>query len=190
MDGEKFTRESKSSKRRVEPDVETKQKTYGSKLKNDMSRSEAMRKKIRTGKADNRESLQEKKKKAKLRKQGRKKVYAETAVLTRVRSQMAEHNEDNNAGIDSFNSGGQLVESVIHKSVYYAKVKSHDKKSDGYSQKLHEKKYTEEAKNFQRAKETANTSSGAVGSSSKQIQKNLMKKEIQKQAYRKQAQLL
>ena len=107
MDGEKFTRESKSSKRRVEPDAETQEKTYGSKLKNDMSRSEAMRKKIRTGKADNRESLQEKKKKAKLRKQGRKKVYAETAVLTKVHSQVAEHNEDNNAGIDSVNSGAQ-----------------------------------------------------------------------------------
>ena len=187
MDGEKFTRESKSSKRRVEPDAKTKEKTYGSKLKNDMSKSEAMRKKIRTGKADNRESLQEKKKKAKLRKQGRKKVYAETAVLTRVRSQMAEHNEDSNAGIDSFNLGGQLVESVIYNSVYSAKVKSHDKKSDGYSKKLHEKKYTEEAKNFQRAKEAANTSSGAMGSSSKQMQKDLLKKEIQKQAYRKQA---
>lgn len=58
---EKFTREKKSSRRRVEPEAQTKKKTYGSKLKNNLSRNEAMRKKLRTGKADFTETLQEKK---------------------------------------------------------------------------------------------------------------------------------
>ena len=49
---EKFTREKKSSRRRVEPEAQTKKKTYGSKLKNNLSRNEAMRKKLRTGKAE------------------------------------------------------------------------------------------------------------------------------------------
>ena len=52
MDEEKFTRQTRSSHRRVEPEAQTKEKTYGSKLKNDTSRGEAMRKKLRTGKAD------------------------------------------------------------------------------------------------------------------------------------------
>ena len=51
---EMFTRDKKPS-RRVEPANETKQKTYGKKLKNELSRSEAMRSKFRTGKADNKQ---------------------------------------------------------------------------------------------------------------------------------------
>ena len=71
---EKFTREKKSSRRRVEPQKQTKEKTYGSKLKNDLSRNEAMRKKLRTGKAECSETLQEKKKRDKLKNRLRKDI--------------------------------------------------------------------------------------------------------------------
>lgn len=166
---EKFTRETKPTRRRVDPNAQTKEKTYGSKLKNNMSRAESMRKKLRTGKADNAETVVEKKKKAKLHKQGRKKAFSEAAVSSRIHSQVSAQNEDNNAGVDAVNAGTQALEGAL----YSAKVKSHDKKSDGYSKKLHDKKHTEEA--------------NISNSTSKQLQKNLMKKEIQKNAYRQQA---
>ena len=74
MDEGKFTRQARSSHRRVEPEAQTKEKTYGRKLKNDTSRGEAMRKKLRTGKADTAaETLKEKKHKDKLRAQTKKK---------------------------------------------------------------------------------------------------------------------
>lgn len=176
MDEEKFTRETKSTRRRVEPEAQTKKKTYASKLKNDTSRGEAMRKKLRTGKADNSESLVEKKKKAKLRKQGRKKVYSEVAVSSRIHSQVQERNEDDNAGVDAINAGTEAVES----SIYAAKMKMQNKKADGYSKKLHKKKHAEEGKTFQKNKEASNPTS-------KQLQKNRMKKEIQSEAYRQRA---
>ncbi len=176
MNEEKFTRETKSTRRRVEPEAQTKKKTYASKLKNDTSRGEAMRKKLRTGKADNSESLVEKKKKAKLRKQGRKKVYSEVAVSSRIHSQVQERNEDDNAGVDAINAGTEAVES----SIYAAKMKMQNKKADGYSKKLHKKKHAEEGKTFQKNKEASNPTS-------KQLQKNRMKKEIQSEAYRQRA---
>ena len=145
MDEEKFTREAKSSRRRIEPEAQTKEKTYGSKLKNDTSRNEAMRKKLRTGKADTAaEALKEKKHKDKLRAQTKKKGApkpVDAAISARVHSGFSEANQDENAGGDAINAGTQAVENGL----YSAKVKSHDKKTDGYGKKLHKKKKLEEA---------------------------------------------
>ena len=172
---EMFTRDKKPS-RRIEPANETKQKTYSKKLKNDLSRSEAMRQKFRTGKADTSETIAEKKKKAKLRKQGKKHAKAKAVAASRVRSVAASQNEDQSAGFDAINSGMTITEGAI----YSAKAKARSKGKDGYGKKLHKKRYAEEAKKAGATKEGASETS-------KQLQKNLMKKEIQSQAYRAQA---
>lgn len=175
MDEEKFTRQTRSAHRRVEPEAQTKEKTYGSKLKNDTSRGEAMRRKLRTGKADTAaETLKEKKHKDKLRAQTKKKGAPkpmDAAVSARAHSQFAEANQDDNAGGDALNAGTQAVENVL----YSAKVKSHDKKTDGYGKKLHKKKHMEEVKAEGKVKEASNATS-------KELQKNRMKKEIQRNA--------
>lgn len=171
MDEEKSTRQTRSTHRRVEPETQAKEKTYGSKLKNDTSRGEAMRKKLRTGKADTAaETLKEKKHKEKLRAQTKKKGAPkpmDAAVSARAHSQFAEANEDDNAGGNALNAGTQAVEDVL----YSAKVKTLDKKSDGYGKKLHKKTHMEEVK-----------AEGKV--TSKELQKNRMKKEIQRNAFK------
>ena len=132
MDEEKFTRQTSSSHKRVEPEAQTKEKTYGSKLKNETSQSEAMRKKLRIGKADTAtETIKEKKHHDKLRAQTKKKGAPKpvnTAVSAKAHSQFAEANQDENAGGDAINAGTQAVENTL----YSGKVKSHNKKSDGY----------------------------------------------------------
>ena len=177
MDEEKFTREAKSSRRRVEPEAQTTEKSYGSKLKNDTSRGEAMRKKLRTGKADTAaETLKEKKHRDKLRAQTKKKGApkpVDAAVSARAHSQFAEANQDDNAGGDALNAGTQAMENVL----YSAKVKSHNKKSNGYGKKLHKKKHMEEVKAESKVKEASNATS-------KELQKNRMKKEIQRNAFK------
>ena len=170
---EKFTREKKSSRRRVEPEAQTKKKTYGSKLKNDLSRNEAMRKKLRTGKVDFTETLQEKKKKAQLRKQGRSKSYAEAAALAKARHQMENHNEDENAGVEAVDMSLGFAEGAM----YSRKAQPKSKKSNGYGKKLYQKSPFEEVNGAK------GTGAAITKEGTNQIQKNLMKKEIQRQAY-------
>lgn len=170
---EKFTREKKSSRRRVEPQKQTKEKTYGSKLKNDLSRNEAMRKKLRTGKAECSETLQEKKKRDKLRKQGRNKTYAEAPALAKARHQMANHNEDENAGVEAVDTGLGLAEGAM----YSRKAQPKSGKSNGYGKKLHQKSP------FGEANGAKGTGAAVTKEGTNQVQKNLMKKEIQRQAY-------
>ncbi len=170
---EKFTREKKSSRRRVEPEAQTKKKTYGSKLKNDLSRNEAMRKKLRTGKADFTETLQEKKKKAQLRKQGQSKSYAEAAALAKARHQMENHNEDENAGVEAVDMGLGFAEGAM----YSRKAQPKSKKSNGYGKKLYQKSPFEEVNGAK------GTGAAITKEGTNQVQKNLMKKEIQRQAY-------
>ena len=51
-----YTRDTGRSRKRVEPENTTKKKTHAGKLKNETSRAEAMRKKLRVGKADTAET--------------------------------------------------------------------------------------------------------------------------------------
>lgn len=183
MDGEKITGNAKSTRRRVDPDSKTTEKKFSSKLKNETSSGQAMRKKLRTGKADTKaETIRENKASARLRKQAKKKGSpkpGDAAVSARVHNQISNQNEDDNAGTDALNAGTQAAESGL----YSAKVRLHEKKTDGYGKKLHEKKYAEEARAAQNVKSVSETSNAT----SKQLQKNMMKKEIQRQAYKQQA---
>ena len=65
MNEETYTRD-KGAQRRVEPENQTKNRSHAGKLKNETSRAAAMRKKLRTGKADTAESKLEIKKTAKI----------------------------------------------------------------------------------------------------------------------------
>lgn len=161
-----YTRD-KSSQRRVEPENTTKKKTHGDKLKNEQSRDKAMREKLRHGKADTAETKHEIKKTAQIHKQGRKAARKNVAVSGEIRHQLNEANEDNNAGGEAINAGSQLAENGIY-SIKKRAGKSADK--SGYGDKLHGK-----------------TVSKAETIEAHEAQKNLMKKEIQRHAFKEQA---
>ena len=162
-----YTRDKSRSGRNAKAGNATKKRTHAGKLKNETSQAEAMRKKLRTGKADISETKDELKKRKKLQKQGRKKVYADAAVSRTLHSKVSSANEDDNAGVDAVNAASEVIEDAG----YSAKMKSL-KTSDkgGYAEKIHGRTAATEAK-----------------ASSKEVQKNLMKKEIQRNAYRAQA---
>lgn len=183
MDGEKITRQEKSTQRRVEPEMKTKGKSMGSKLKNDTSRGKAMRKKFRSGKADIQgELLKEKKHRDKLRAQGKRKaapvpMYA--AVSSRMQGALKESNQDENTGGEAIGLGARVMDQAL----YSGKIVAHNKKKAGYGKKLHNKKRMEEAKAFQKGKESLATSN----KTSRELQKNRMKKEIQEHALKERA---
>ena len=169
MNDDIYTRDTGRTRNRVEPENTTKKRTHADKLKNETSQAKAMRGKLRTGKADTSETKLEIKQTAKLHKQGRKAARKNVAVSGELRHQMNEANEDQNAGGDAINAGSQAVE----EGLYSAKKKA-GKSTDanGYSEKLHG-----------RTKATGT----AEKTTSHEAQKSLMKKEIQRQAYKEQA---
>ena len=174
-----YTRD-KSAKRRVEPENQTKNRSHAGKLKNETSRAEAMRKKLRTGKADTSETKLEIRKTAKIHKQGRKAARKNAVVSGEIRHQLNEANEDQNAGGDAINAGSQVVENGIY-SIKKKGGKSAD--ANGYSVKLHRSRYGET-----QGGTGAKNATVAEGDAAKhQAQKNLMKKEIQKQAFKERA---
>ena len=174
-----YTRD-KSTKRRVEPENQTQNRSHAGKLKNETSRAEAMRKKLRTGKADTSETKLEIRKTAKIHKQGRKAARKNAVVSGEIRHQLNEANEDQNAGGDAINAGSQVVENGIY-SIKKKGGKSAD--ANGYSVKLHRSWYGET-----QGGTGAKNATVAEGDAAKhQAQKNLMKKEIQKQAFKERA---
>ena len=179
MNEEIYTRD-KGAKRRVEPENQTQNRSHAGKLKNETSRTEAMRKKLRTGKADTAETKLEIKKTAKIHKQGRKAARKNAVVSGEIRHQLNEANEDQNAGGDAINAGSQVVENGIY-SIKKKGGKSAD--ANGYSVKLHRSKHGEP-----QGGTGAKNATVVEGDAAKhQAQKNLMKKEIQKQAFKERA---
>ena len=163
-----YTRD-KGAKRRVEPEAQTKKMTHAGKLKNETSRAAAMRKKLRTGKADTSETKMELKKTAQIHKQGRKAARKNAAVSGEIRHQMNEANEDQNAGGDAINAGSQVTENAIYSA---EKRVGKSNSGNGYSNKLHAGKHGTAA---------------AETTSKHEAQKSLMKKEIQRQAFKERA---
>lgn len=179
MNEEIYTRD-KSTKRRVEPENQTQSRSHAGKLKNETSRAETMRKKLRTGKADTAETKLEIKKTAKIHKQGRKAARKNAVVSGEIRHQLNEANEDQNAGGDAINAGSQVVENGIY-SIKKKGGKSAD--ANGYSVKLHRSRHGEP----QGGTGAKNTTVAEGDAAKHQAQKNLMKKEIQKQAFKERA---
>lgn len=176
MDEGIYTRDQSRSQRRLEESTD-KSKPHADKLKNETTQACAMREKLRTGKVDTAESAAEIKKAAKLKKQGRKAARKNAAVSGEIRHQLNEANEDQNAGGDAINAGGSLAEHGIY-SVKKRAGKSAD--ANGYGSKLHGAKHGATG-----AESTI--VSGGEKATRHEAQKNLMKKEIQKQAFKEQA---
>ena len=151
-------------------------KKHGDKLKNETSQAKAMRAKFRTGKADTSVTKAEAKKTAKLHAQGRKAAYKNAVLSGEVRRKFAEANEDESAGADAVNAGMTAAEG----GYYSIKAKAAEaKKKAGYSQNLHASSQTKKAKGEVVAKSETATKHEA--------QKTLMKKEIQREAFRDRA---
>ena len=178
MDEELFTRDSpkKSTRRRVEPENTTKEKSMGDKLKNETSAADSYRKKLRHGKADNRMTAEEARKLKKQRKQGRKKAYAEVAATQKVRNQISQANEDDNAGVDAIAYGMEATEVVTTKV-----------KDAHYSRKMHKRREEDKRKNPSKYGDPKSAKADGSNETSRQLQKSRMKKEIQHHAQKKQA---
>lgn len=178
MDEELFTRDSpkKSTRRRVEPENTTKEKSMGDKLKNETSAADSYRKKLRHGKADNRMTAEEAKRLKKQRKQGRKKAYAEVAATQKVHNQITQANEDDNAGVDAIAFGMEATE------VATTKVKDAH-----YSRKMHKRREEDKQKNPSKYGDPKSAKAEGSNETSRQLQKSRMKKEIQRHAQQKQA---
>ena len=147
-------------------------KRMGDKLKNETSSGEAMRKKLRHGKKDNRMTQEEKKELSKLRAQGRKKAYKQAAVLAEARKQVV-RNEDENVGTEAMDAGLATAEIGIRQV-----------SSSRYSSKMYEKQHTRQLNEEKKAK-----NAGGEGSNpkSKELQKSRMKKKMTEAAHRKQS---
>lgn len=173
MDDEKFTREKKStrSNRKASGRTGATEKSMGDKLKNETTSGEAMRKKLRHGRADNSLTKEDARKIRKVKHQGRKKIHRETAVSATTHNQISNSNEDNNAGTESLNRGTQAAEEGIYKA-----------KQNHYSNRLHERKATENMAEEEMAKK--GTTSNAV---SKELQKKRVRKEMESAAQKKAA---
>ena len=147
---------------------------HGSKLKNETSRAEAMRKKFRTGRAEIVETKAEKEKSELLKKQGRKRSYAEAAAAAKIHSQVNRANEDDNAGVNAVNAGSQAVEEGLYavktrpKKIKEKQTAEEEQQVSGYGARLHDRTTKTERK-----KDT-----GGSNERSRALQKKRIRKEI------------
>lgn len=157
---------------------------HGDKLKNETNQKKAMRAKFRTGKADTSSVTKTETVKAnKLREQGRKVAYRNTAVSGEVRRRVTETNDENNVSGDVVNAGTRVAEN----GYYSAKVKAGKSGNNtGYGKKLHAGKGEKVTGNAKVAP-NATTDPKVVGNATHEAQKSLMKKEIQREAFRDRA---
>ncbi|MDD3416939.1 MAG: NlpC/P60 family protein [Lachnospiraceae bacterium] len=185
MNEEYYAREeSKRAARRAEEsqDKDPKQRAHADKLKNEASASESYRKKLRHKRKDNNLTKEEAKKLKKMKTQGRKKIYAETALAAKAHQTIIQ-NEDHNSGTDALDSGMQLTETGVRN----VRESLHNRKAKNYSQKLHNR--NEHQYSVQRAKGAKEAKTAEEGSNilSKAAQKKAIKKEITEHTFKQQA---
>ncbi len=174
MDETKYTREPRGTLKEGEA-KEKKSSTHANKLKNETTQAQAMRAKFRTGKADNSETKLEIKKRKKLQKQGRKKIYKDAALSAKAHRQVSEANQDNNAGVDALNAGSQVAEGTSNRLTVYGK-------------KLHARHEASKAeKAAAQAEKGESEAAGTTSVAAREAQKRQVKKEIQKRAQSEQA---
>ena len=150
----------------------------GEKLQSETAAKRAYRKKFRHGKQNTELTAEEKKKIKKLQSQGRHKMRREVIENASVHRQVDQANEDENVGTEALNKGTETAENIgarIRHQKYRTiragrtEASSDEMDKSRYSKKLHKK-----------AKTGKETKSG-----SREVQKNYMKKEFQKAAYKK-----
>ena len=186
MNEEKYTRDAKkesSRKKRVEPENKTRKKSHADKLKNETSAGESYRKKLRYGKKDNALTVEEAKKLRKMKKQGRKKIYAETAAVDTVR-RTGIRNEDDNVGTEALDKAGSLAVAGSAR----ARASVQDGKRSRYGDKLHNRnEHLEAVQGAKGAKEAGEAGESTMSATVKASRKKLMQKEFAEAAAKKQA---
>ena len=186
MNEEKYTRDAKkesSRKKRVEPENKTRKKSHADKLKNETSAGESYRKKLRYGKKDNALTVEEAKKLRKMKKQGRKKIYAETAAVDTVR-RTGIRNEDDNVGTEALDKAGSLAVAGSAR----ARASVQDGKRSRYGEKLHNRnEHLEAVQGAKGAKEAGEAGESTMSATVKASRKKLMQKEFAEAAAKKQA---
>ena len=186
MNEEKYTRDAKkesSRKKRVEPENKTRKKSHADKLKNETSAGESYRKKLRYGKKDNALTVEEAKKLRKMKKQGRKKIYAETAAVDTVR-RTGIRNEDDNVGTEALDKAGSLAVAGSAR----ARASVQDGKRSRYGEKLHNRnEHLDAVQGAKGAKEAGEAGESTMSATVKASRKKLMQKEFAEAAAKKQA---
>ena len=186
MNEEKYTREKveKSAKnKRVEPENKTIQKKHADKLKNETSAGESYRKKLRYGKKDTRLTPEEEKKLRKIKKQGRKRVYKETAVAESIRKAGIQ-NEDENVGTEAMDQAIGLAMAGSAEARSYAR----DIRKSNYGKKLHARnEHLDAVQGARGAKEAGEAGESTMSATVKATRKKLMQREFAEAAAKKQA---
>ena len=183
MDEEKYTRDSaKKSARNKGWDEKsrTAEKKHGSKLKNEASANKSYREKLRYGKKDNHISAGEEKQLRRMKKQGRRKIYRQTAAADTMRRSVI-GNEDDNSGTDSLNAGIAVTEAG------FGKIREHGQ-SEKYAAKIHKRSdHLDAVQGAKGAKEAGEAGESTMSSTVKKAQKKLMQREFAEAAAKKQA---
>ncbi len=186
MNEEKYTREKveKSAKnKRVEPENKTTQKKHADKLKNETSAGESYRKKLRYGKKDTRLTPEEEKKLRKMKKQGRKRIYKETAAAESIRKAGIQ-NEDENVGTEAMDQAVGLAMAGSAEARSYAR----DIRKSNYGKKLHARnEHLDAVQGAKGAKEAGEAGESTMSATVKAARKKLMQREFAEAAAKKQA---
>lgn len=183
MDEEKYTRDSaKKSTGNKEKDEKsrTAEKKHGSKLKNEASANKSYRDKLRYGKKDNHISAGEEKQLRRMKKQGRRKIYRQTAAADTMRRSVI-RNEDDNSGTDSLNAGIAVTEAG------FGKIREHGQ-YEKYAAKIHKRSdHLDAVLGAKGAKEAGEAGESTMSATVKKAQKKLMQREFAEAAAKKQA---
>ncbi len=186
MNEEKYTREKveKSAKnKRVEPENKTTQKKHADKLKNETSAGESYRRKLRYGKKDTRLTPEEEKKLRKMKKQGRKRIYKETAAAETIRKAGIQ-NEDENVGTEAMDQAIGIAMAGSAEARNYAQ----DIKRSNYGKKLHSRNdHLDAVQGAKGAKEAGEAGESTMSATVKASRKKLMQREFAEAAAKKQA---
>lgn len=183
MDEEKYTRDSakkSTGNKGKDGKCRTAEKKHGSKLKNETSANKSYRDKLRYGKKDNHISAGEEKQLRRMKKQGRRKIYRQTAATDIVRRSVI-RNEDDNSGTDSLNAGIAVAEAG------FGKIRQHGQ-SEKYAAKIHKRSaHLDAVQGAKGAKEAGEAGESTMSATVKKAQKKLMQREFAEAAAKKQA---
>lgn len=182
MNEEKYTRDAKKSAQNHGTDRKKNEstKSYGGKLKNETSANKSYREKLRYGKKDNSLTVSESKKLRKMKKQGRRKIYRETAAVQTVQKNVI-RNEDDNSGTDSLNAGLSAGTAVIGKVREYGK-------ENRYASRIHNRNdHLDAVQGAKGAKEAGEAGESTMSATVKASRKKLMQREFAEAAAHRQA---
>lgn len=183
MDEEKYTRDSakkSTGNKGRDEKSRTAEKKHGSKLKNEASANKSYRDKLRYGKKDNHISAGEEKQLLRMKKQGRRKIYRQTAAADTMRRSVI-RNEDDNSGTDSLNAGIAVTEAG------FGRIREHGQ-SEKYAAKIHKRSdHLDAVQGTKGAKEAGEAGESTMSATVKKAQKKLMQREFAEAAAKKQA---